>query len=315
MARPFTESDKMYEVIRTDYHLLNMMSRFGIPLGFGEKTIGEVCESANVDTTTFLIVVNYLRGIRDTGAYIYEQLSVSTLITYLENAHTFFLDFQLPYIRRRVIEVVDCSSENKIGMLIIKFLDEYIAAVRKHMLQENTKVFPYVRKLLHGEKVETYDMAIFSKGHDMIESKLKELKNIVVKYYKSDTEVNQLNSVLYDIYNCEEDLIVHEDIEDNLFVPAVKHLEKTIGQQDANNAKDSLKDEEQLSAREKEIVQCIVRGMTNKEVAEKLFISLNTVLTHRKNIARKLSIHSVAGLTIYAIVNDLVKIEDIQVGK
>lgn len=315
MPYPFTEDDKMYEVIRTDYHLLNMMSRFGISLGFGEKTIGEVCEMENVDTTTFLIIVNYLRGIRDTGNYIYEQLSVSTLITYLENAHTFFLDFQLPYIRRRVIEVVDCSSENKIGMLIIKFFDEYIAAVRKHMLQENTKVFPYVKKLLHGERVEAYDMAIFSKGHDMIESKLKELKNIIVKYYKTDTDVNQLNSVLFDIYNCEDDLRAHEEIEDNLFVPAVRHLEKTVGNLSGTDSNKTKQDEEQLSAREKEIVQCIVRGMTNKEVAEELFISLNTVLTHRKNIARKLSIHSVAGLTIYAIVNDLVKIEDIKVGK
>ena len=51
--------------------------------------------------------------------------------------------------------------------------------------------------------------------------------------------------------------------------------------------------------------------MTNKEVAEKLFISINTVLTHRKNISRKLDIHSVSGLTIYAIVNQLVNIEEI----
>ena len=48
--------------------------------------------------------------------------------------------------------------------------------------------------------------------------------------------------------------------------------------------------------------------MSNKEIANSLFISLNTVITHRRNIARKLQIHSVAGLTIYAIVNKLVDI-------
>ena len=53
--------------------------------------------------------------------------------------------------------------------------------------------------------------------------------------------------------------------------------------------------------------------MTNKETAEQLYISLNTVLTHRKNIARKLQIRSVAGLTIYAIVNKLVNIDEIKV--
>ena len=60
------------------------------------------------------------------------------------------------------------------------------------------------------------------------------------------------------------------------------------------------------------MVACVVKGMTNKETAEQLYISLNTVLTHRKNIARKLQIRSVAGLTIYAIVNKLVNIDEVK---
>lgn len=74
------------------------------------------------------------------------------------------------------------------------------------------------------------------------------------------------------------------------------------------------KDEEQqtLSAREKEIVVCVVKGMTNREIADSLFLSTHTVVTHRRNIARKLQIHSASGLTIYAIVNKLVELSDIQ---
>lgn len=71
-------------------------------------------------------------------------------------------------------------------------------------------------------------------------------------------------------------------------------------------------DQNSLSQREKEIVGCIVRGMTNKEIAEKLFISIHTVVTHRKNITRKLQIHSAAGLTIYAIVNKLVELGEVK---
>ena len=69
---------------------------------------------------------------------------------------------------------------------------------------------------------------------------------------------------------------------------------------------------EALSQREREIIVCVVKGMTNKAIAEKLFLSIHTVLTHRRNIARKLQIHSPAGLTIYAIVNKLVKLQDIE---
>lgn len=69
---------------------------------------------------------------------------------------------------------------------------------------------------------------------------------------------------------------------------------------------------ETLSQREKEIVICVVKGMTNKEIAERLYLSIHTVNTHRRNIARKLEIHSIAGLTIYAIVNKLVKLDEIK---
>ena len=69
---------------------------------------------------------------------------------------------------------------------------------------------------------------------------------------------------------------------------------------------------EELSTREKEIIVQVVKGRTNKEIADKLFLSIHTVLTHRRNIARKLEIHSPAGLTIYAIVNKLVELSEVK---
>lgn len=74
---------------------------------------------------------------------------------------------------------------------------------------------------------------------------------------------------------------------------------------------ESTDENETLSLREKEILTCVVKGLTNKEIASELFLSTHTVITHRRNIARKLGIHSAAGLTIYAIVNKLVDIKDI----
>ncbi len=67
-----------------------------------------------------------------------------------------------------------------------------------------------------------------------------------------------------------------------------------------------------LSDREKEIVVCVVKGLTNKEIADKLCLSIHTVITHRRNISHKLQIHSPAGLTIYAIVNKLIELRDIK---
>lgn len=74
---------------------------------------------------------------------------------------------------------------------------------------------------------------------------------------------------------------------------------------------DSMEDVESLSSREKEVLVGVVQGMTNKEIAERLFLSVHTVITHRRNITRKLQIHSTSGLTIYALANKLIGAEDI----
>jgi len=69
----------------------------------------------------------------------------------------------------------------------------------------------------------------------------------------------------------------------------------------------------ELTPRERDIVIGVVKGMTNKEIADKLFISINTVTTHRRNIVKKLDIHSASGLTVYAIMNKLVSLEEIKI--
>lgn len=83
-------------------------------------------------------------------------------------------------------------------------------------------------------------------------------------------------------------------------------LERIIVVEESTNQK------QELSVREKEIVVCIVKGMTNKQIADHLILSTHTIMSHRRNIVSKLQIHSPAGLTIYAIVNKLVEIDQIK---
>ncbi len=70
-----------------------------------------------------------------------------------------------------------------------------------------------------------------------------------------------------------------------------------------------------LTPREREIVVCVVKGMTNKAIAQALFLSTHTVITHRRNITKKLQIHSTSGLTIYAIMNKLVELDELSTDK
>lgn len=74
--------------------------------------------------------------------------------------------------------------------------------------------------------------------------------------------------------------------------------------------KNELEVTEELSDREKEVLRLVAMGKTNKEIAETLYISAHTAITHRKNITNKLEIKTVAGLTVYAIINNIIDIDE-----
>ena len=309
---PYSPSDKLRSLIRDNSLLLMVMSRFGISLGFGNKNVNDICEQNKVDTATFLTVANFISK----KECSYKQVSLASLIHYLKRAHNYFLDFNLPTIRRRLIEAIDCSGTDEVALLILKFYDEYVIEVRRHMEYENETVFGYVEDLLQGRYQADYNIRMFADKHNDIAPKLEELKDIIIRYYPQK-ENDMLNSVLFDIINCEQDLTSHCLVEDHLFVPAVELMEeelKTRQTQSLSKEEEPTETDkpETLSQREKEIVSCVAKGLTNKEIAEVLFLSVHTVATHRRNISSKLQIHTPAGLTIYAIINKLVKLEAIK---
>ena len=308
MKDSYKEVDRMYDVLCDEHHLFQMLSRFGIPLGFGEKNVREVCKESNVDVTTFLAVANYVKVGPEVASYYVDKVSAAALTDYLKRAHSYFLDFQLPDIRRRLVSSINCSDANEVAFLILQFFDEFMRDVRHHMEAENKKMFRSVDQLLQGGSISDTQFLQFAHSNESFNHKLQELKNLIIKYYKGDGPNELLNTVLFDLFNCEEDLQLHRGVENDLFLPAVELLmERTKGQTLQKNEND-----ESLSEREREIVICIARGMSNKDVADKLFISINTVLTHRKNIFRKLDIHSISGLTIYAVVNGLITLDEIR---
>lgn len=377
----YLPTDPMMDIVRDNYSLLQVVSRFGLSLGFGEQSVQAVCRASGVDTDTFLAVVNLLnrpeatdachpdfgpaRGTREEMV----ALCLPTLLQYLRQSHAYFLDFCLPGIRRQLMEAIDCSMQNEMAFLLLKFFDQYMNEVRKHMQYEDTRVFPYVERLLEaaadaadddeadtdeadaaGETPASFSIRQFATHHDQIDAKLSELKNLLIQYYPASGNNYRLNAVLLDLYSCEQELAAHTRVEDHLFVPAVFHLEQpeaafrteqseaagapetgVSGATCASEAGSSAAvgssaagvsgsagssaletGAEVLTDREKEIVCCVAKGMINKEIAEALFLSIHTVMTHRKNIARKLQIHSVAGLAIYAIAHKLVELSEVK---
>ena len=311
----YEASDKMISLIRDNYNLLQSLGSFGISLGFGDKTVKQVCDDQNVDTNTFLAVVNFtINGYREMDDV--SRLSVPTLLQYLKASHDYFIGFQLPFIRKELVDALD--ENDNLARLILKLYDEYSRSVTQHMKYEEKTVFPYVESLIAGKPMASYAIDMYSKHHGQESMKLRELKSIIIKYFPGDSlRNNQLSATLYDIYNNEEWLALHAEVEDKIFIPAIKCLEDKSRQSDVSAKISSMIGKNQegadaLGEREKDVIVALVQGMSNKEIAEHLCISVNTVITHRRNIARKLQIHSPAGLTIYAIVNNLIDISAVK---
>jgi len=273
---------------------IQIISRFGLEMGVGEQTIEQVCAAHGVHTPTFLAIVNYK---------VFKQralpadIDIPTLQRFLHNAHAYFLDFRLPRLRRSIVEaIIPADPATKIPGLILRCYDEFVDEIRTHIEHENAGLF---------EEHEHDD--------ERITSKLTEIKNLIIKYYPSPATGNPspvtytLISVMSDLWHTEQDFADHCAIEDYILRPAL------TGKDEKRRAKDekNYAATEELSSREKDVLIQVVRGLSNKEIADVLCISMHTVVSHRKHITRKLNIHSTAGLTVYAIVNKLVDINSL----
>ena len=286
-------SDKICDLMSHEEDAIHVISRFGLTMGVGEQTIAETCEGNNVHTPTFLAVINYK---------VFKQralpadIDVATLQRYLRNAHTYFLDFRLPYLRRLLIEaLIPAGAANKIPMLILQCYDEFVEEIRTHIERENAGLFEE-----------------HARDDQRITDKLTEIKNLIIKYYPSNhilphgTVTYTLISVMSDLWHMEQDFSDHCAIEDEILRPALRNANPIIPLHHV------AQENEALSERECDVLVKIANGLSNKEIADALCISVHTVITHRKNITRKLNIHSTAGLTIYAIVNKFVNLTNME---
>ena len=130
-----------------------------------------------------------------------------------------------------------------------------------------------------------------------------------VERFKSDYPETEMKIISLQCAVADSNLLKNYDENIELF-NSEEEIETKLENLLTLNTDDS--DQESLTQREKEVICCIVKGMTNKEVADQLYLSIHTVITHRRNIVRKLQMHSAAGLTIYAIVNKLVDISEVK---
>ena len=224
----FSADMKLADVIHADYSLLLLLHRFGMNLGFGDKTVRECCEASHVSCPLFLMICNVYSNEQylPTGKEI-EAIGadVDQLISYLKNSHTYYLENRMYSIEEQLKEISE-SCEQQHQQILHLFFTEYKNEVIRHFAYEEETVFPYISNIVKGVRPDNYEIGVFQENHSNIDDKLNDLKKIIMKYLPGDALSDMRIRVLFGIFALEEDLSKHSLIEDRILVPLVMKLEQ-----------------------------------------------------------------------------------------
>ena len=232
---------KMAEVIHLNYHLLPIISRFGIHLGFGEKTIEQLCKEYDIDVNFFLVILNSYHD-----KYFFPRKHLQTfplkyIIDYLRKSHDYYLHIKIPRIDELLLQLSDQAGELSADSLLLinRFFDEYRHELAEHILREEEKVYPYIFSIeaayLSGKassslvsRIQEYSIDNYESEHDNVEDKLFDLQNIIIKYLPPSLDMNLCHTILIELFRLETDLNDHARIEDKVLVPKVRLMERWI---------------------------------------------------------------------------------------
>ena len=234
-----TKDNKMGDIILHDHQLLAVLHRFEIGLGFGEKTVEEICKSHNINTDFFLEITN---AFHDGNFFTDKKLkdfSLVLIVEYLIKSHIFYTDKKIPEIEGLINSIKYKTGDEKFSAIVKKFFNEYKTELKLHIEKEEQSIYPYVIKLENAIQDKEISQELFDElknqsilkyrdEHDNIEEKLFDLKNIIIKYLPPPENPDVCNVILSKLFRLEQDLNNHSKIENKVMIPAANEMEKEI---------------------------------------------------------------------------------------
>lgn len=229
------KSMKMADAIHLNYHLVSVLYRFNINLGFGEKTIEQTCNQHNVNPDFFLEIANAFIDKNYFPSDELQNFPLSMIVDYLQATHRYYADEKIPELGNLFKTLIDNGTSDGL-MMIQQFFEGYLNEFHKHIEYEEKKVYPYVLRLetdFAGKKttaaflhqLDQYRITNYKKEHDDIEEKLFDLKNILIKYIPPMNDYHLVHQIVSKLFRLEKDINDHSHIEDKVLIPKVEKME------------------------------------------------------------------------------------------
>ena len=230
----------MCQAVLDNHQLLPLLPRFSIKMGFGEKSVEQVCTACRVNTDFFLEIANaYLDD-----DYIPQNdlslFSLGTVIEYLINTHKYYIEVALPRMEDQIHRLLKNSSlPEKEQTLVFDFFNDYKGEFLSHISEEEQRVLPYILDIEEQNRQEypdqvfitrlnDYNIGEFAQEHERLENSLRNLSKLIIKYLPPFEDFDLCNQVLTDLAALVKDLIDHANMEDKVLIPRVEELEQTL---------------------------------------------------------------------------------------
>ena len=226
---PVDDKDrKMADLILENHFLILVLERFGVSFGLQDMTIEEVCDNNNINISIFFTIVNLHLNLKAPPGLIVNDNDIGTIVKYLERSHQYYSSEVIPHISQQIRSL--CSTNKDLSFkLIERFFDEYKDEVSKHLRYEESVVYPYALSLLEiKNQRQGFAISDYKNNHEDIETKLDDLKNLLIKYLPEKGDQKYRRNLLFQLFRFEKDLRIHTIIEENILIPQIEKAESKL---------------------------------------------------------------------------------------
>lgn len=230
----------MWQAVLENHQLLPLLPRFDIQLGFGERSVEEVCNAHRVNVDFFLEIANaYLDDEYVPGEGL-SRFSLGTVVEYLNSTHDYYVRTALPQAEEKILHLLAHSSlSGKEVKLVTDFFNDYKKDFLLHVSEEEDRILPYILDLEEQsnrenqdpqfiEKLRNYSIGEYEQEHERLETSLENLSTLIIKYLPPFEDFRLCYQVLNELASLVKDLVDHANMEDKVLFPRVSALEKQL---------------------------------------------------------------------------------------
>ncbi|OGU10695.1 MAG: hypothetical protein A2X61_04985 [Ignavibacteria bacterium GWB2_35_12] len=234
------QGEGLAEIVKDNPNLLNFLDRLDVQLGFGDKTIEQICKSNHIEIPFFVEMLQLILKRYEFNPRYIDEFEPKLTVKYLRNSHKSFLNDYLSEIERYIESLKNNETNRKKDCdLMMNYFQDYKTEFVNHLQYEDNTIFPYIielEKIISEnipnskiiEKIKIEPINNYIKDHGSLNEQLNDLKYLIIKYFKPFKETKIVRSLIKVIYELEEDLEIHELIENQILFPQTKKMEDKV---------------------------------------------------------------------------------------